>query len=36
MLKGNKLVALGESKRGTKTKDIYSLSGFTKAFNEVD
>ena len=36
MLKGNKLVALGESKRGTKTKDIYSLSGFTKAFNELN
>ncbi len=36
MLKGNKLVALGESKRGTKTKDIYSLSGFTKAFNEIN
>ena len=36
MLKGNKLIALGESKRGTKTKDIYSLSGFTKAFNEIN
>ena len=36
MLKGNKLIALGESKRGTKTKDTYSLSGFTKAFNEIN
>ena len=36
MIKGNKLVALGKSKRGTKTKDIYSLSGFGKAYNEIN
>ena len=36
MLKGNQLIALGESKRGTKTKDTYSLNGFTKAFNEIN
>ena len=36
MLKGNKLIALGVSKRGTKTKDTYSLSGFTKAYNEIN
>ena len=36
MLKGNKLIALGESKRGTKTRDTYSLSGFRKAFNEIN
>ena len=36
MIKGNKLVALGKSKRGTNTKDIYSLSGFGKAYNEIN
>ena len=36
MIKGNKLIALGESKRGTKTKDIYSLSGFAKAYSEIN
>ena len=36
MIKGNKLIALGESKRGTKTKDIYSLNGFAKAYNEIN
>ena len=36
MINGNELVALGKSKRGTKTKDIYSLIGFAKAFNEIN
>ena len=36
MIKGNKLIALGESKRGTKTKDVYSLSGFAKAYSEIN
>ena len=36
MINGNELVALGKSKRGTKTKDIYSLVGFAKAFNEIN
>ncbi|MAJ24530.1 MAG: hypothetical protein CMP36_03365 [Rickettsiales bacterium] len=35
MEKGNKLVALGKSKRGTDTKDTYSLSGFSKAFEKI-
>ena len=36
MINGNELVALGKSKRGTKTKDIYSLIGFKKAFNKIN
>ncbi len=35
MIKGNKLIALGKSKRGTNTKDIYSLKGFSKAFKKI-
>ena len=35
MIKGNSLVALGKSRRGTKTKDIYSLDGFAKALNTI-
>ena len=35
MIKGNKLIALGKSKRGTKTKDTYSLKGFSKAFKKI-
>ena len=35
MIKGNKLVALGFSKRGTATKDFYSLKGFSKAFKKI-
>lgn len=35
MVKGNKLIALGQSKRGTNTKDTYSLNGFAKAFKEI-
>ena len=31
MIKGDKLVAFGQSRRGTKTKDTYSLNGFAKA-----
>ena len=36
MKKGKTLVAQGKSKRGTLTKDIYSLNGFTKAFKEIN
>lgn len=36
MINGKELVALGKSKRGTKTKDIYSLIGFAKAFSEIN
>ena len=36
MINGKKLIALGKSKRGTETKDIYSLSGFAKAYNEIN
>ena len=36
MIKGNKLVAFGQSKRGTKTKDTYSLNGFAKALNKIN
>ena len=35
MIKGSSLVALGKSRRGTKTKDVYSLDGFAKAFNKI-
>ena len=35
MIKGDSLVALGKSRRGTKTKDVYSLDGFAKAFNKI-
>ena len=35
MIKGKKLIALGKSKRGTSTKDTYSLNGFSKAFNKI-
>ena len=35
MIKGNILVALGSSKRGTATKDLYSLKGFSKAFKKI-
>ncbi len=35
MIKGNSLVALGISSRGTNTKDIYSLDGFAKALNKI-
>ena len=35
MLKGNELVVFGKSKRGTDTKDIYSLVGFSKAFSKI-
>ena len=34
MIKGKTLVALGKSKRGTLTKDTYSLEGFAKAFEK--
>ena len=33
---GNKLNAFGQSKRGTKTKDTYSLNGFAQAFNKIN
>ena len=35
MKKGIKLTVKGESSRGTKTADIYSLNGFTNAFNQL-
>ena len=35
MKKGSVLIAEGTSKRGTETKDTYSLVGFTKAFQKV-
>lgn len=35
MRAGNRLVIEGMSARGTKTKDIYSLSGFTKAHGAI-
>ena len=35
MKKGSVLIAEGTSKRGTETKDTYSLIGFTKAFQKV-
>tara|TARA_B100001027_G_scaffold183359_1_gene135161 strand:- start:1109 stop:1624 length:516 start_codon:yes stop_codon:yes gene_type:complete len=36
MIKGDKLTAFGQSKRGTKTKDTYSLNGFAKAFSKIN
>jgi hypothetical protein len=35
MIKGNVLIALGQSKKGTQTKDTYDLKGFSKAFKEI-
>lgn len=35
MKRGSKLVIEGESQRGTKTADRYSLSGFTAALNAI-
>ena len=35
MRKGAKMVVKGQSKRGTKTRDTYSLSGFTAAHNAI-
>ena len=36
MINGNTLTAFGQSKRGTKTKDTYSLNGFAKAYNKIN
>jgi hypothetical protein len=35
MKKGIKLIVKGESSRGTKTTDIYTLKGFTAAYNQL-
>ena len=35
MKKGNKLTVKGESSRGTKTLDVYTLKGFTAAYNKL-
>ena len=35
MKKGMKLTVNGESSRGTKTVDIYTLKGFTVAYNQL-
>ena len=35
MKAGNTMVVMGTSQRGTETKDTYSLSGFTKAYNAI-
>ena len=35
MKKGIKLIVNGESSRGTKTTDIYTLKGFTAAYNQL-
>ena len=35
MIKGNILIAKGKSKRGTDTKDTYSLKGFAKAIKKI-
>jgi len=36
MIKGNNMVVVGTSSRGTKTTDTYSLSGFTKTKQLID
>ncbi len=35
MIKGNTMVVQGTSARGTNTKDTYSLSGFTRAYQSI-
>lgn len=35
MIKGNILIALGQSRKGTQTKDTYYLKGFSKAFKKI-
>ena len=35
MKKGIKLTVKGESSRGTETTDIYTLKGFTAAYNQL-
>ncbi|MFO7482758.1 invasion associated locus B family protein, partial [Oceanibaculum nanhaiense] len=35
MKKGSTMVIKGASSRGTETTDTYSLSGFTKAYEEI-
>ena len=35
MKKGIELIITGISKRGTKTTDIYTLKGFTAAYNQL-
>tara|TARA_E500000178_G_C16954525_1_gene722972 strand:+ start:651 stop:1115 length:465 start_codon:yes stop_codon:yes gene_type:complete len=35
MIKGIDLEVFGESERGTETRDIYSLKGFSKAYNKI-
>lgn len=36
MKRGSRMIVQGVSKRGTKTKDTYSLKGFTKAMQSID
>ena len=36
MKKGNSLIVVGTSNRGTRTTDNYSLSGFTKAYEAIN
>ena len=36
MIKGSTMVVEGTSVRGTATKDTYSLSGFTRAYNAIN
>lgn len=36
MKRGSKMTVVGMSSRGTKTTDVYSLSGFTKTKNLID
>ncbi len=35
MKRGQRMIVNGVSSRGTKTKDTYSLSGFTRAYNAI-
>lgn len=35
MLRGERMIVEGESSRGTKTKDTYSLKGFTRAYKAI-
>ena len=36
MKKGNRMIVVGRSSRGTKTTDTYSLSGFTAMKKRID
>ncbi len=36
MIKGSEAIAYGQSRRGTKITDTFSLKGFTKAYEAIN